>query len=264
MARHRWRPRGRCSRASRTFQRAWRKRGPSARANAGGRHRGGRLGSAPDERRPRRLFDFNGTLSDDEPILCEIYRDVRRARAGRCRRRSTTTSSPAIGRGDRRRLARCTRPDSQRSIAERVRALPRGVCGRIDDRTSKRRAAVRYAAARVPARDLLRRRRAEIEPVAEPVRARDASRAIVAADDVVDGKPHPEGYLKALDAPRRRRPPASVVGFEDTEAGSWQRPRRAGIRCVAVPRHVGGASGSRDADELVDRIDVERLQRLLG
>ena len=49
--------------------------------------------------------------------------------------------------------------------------------------------------------------------------------AIVSADDVVHGKPHPEGYLHALELPRRRRG-RRCSSFEDTEAGIASAKRR--------------------------------------
>src|SRR5512146_116950 len=59
------------ARASRTFQSACTKAAVSARSNAD-------VGIRPHyDLRPMAtrglIFDFNGTLSDDEPVLCEIF-----------------------------------------------------------------------------------------------------------------------------------------------------------------------------------------------
>ncbi|MCY7304006.1 MAG: HAD-IA family hydrolase [Thermoleophilia bacterium] len=74
------------------------------------------------------------------------------------------------------------------------------------------------------------------------------------------GKPHPEGYLRALDLLGLGA--SEVVAFEDTEAGIAA-ATSAGLRCIAVR---GPLSDDRlgAADGLVDRIDVALLQRLLA
>jgi sugar-phosphatase len=123
------------------------------------------------------------------------------------------------------------------------------------------REAVRYAAECVPLAICSGAARAEIEPVVEAAGLAPLFRGIIPSDDVVDGKPHPEGYLKALalvdvDA-------ADTVVFEDTEAGIAS-ARAAGIG------HVLALTGTLDphrlsgADELIDRIDVGVMRRLLG
>src|SRR5205823_2831218 len=56
-------------------------------------------------------------------------------------------------------------------------------------------------------------------------------RGIVSSDDVVEGKPHPEGYLRALEL-LDGVAPADVLVLEDTEAGIAS-ARAAGMRVVA-------------------------------
>src|SRR5581483_8399364 len=104
------------------------------------------------------VFDFNGTLSDDEPVLCEIFVEL---------------------------------------FAEHFRE------------------AVRYAAERVPVAICSGAARDEIEPVIEAAGLAECFRAIVSSDDVVRGKPHPEGYRAALAALGT----TAALVFEDTEAG---------------------------------------------
>src|SRR5690348_4007314 len=63
--------RGSRARASRTFQSAWTNADPSARSKAD-------VGMCqhydPEPMPPEAIiFDFNGTLSDDEPLMCEIF-----------------------------------------------------------------------------------------------------------------------------------------------------------------------------------------------
>ena len=86
--------------------------------------------------------------------------------------------------------------------------------------------------------------------------------AIVTSDDVVDGKPHPEGYLRALEelgvGPVG---PGEAVAFEDTEAGVAS-AKAAGFRCLAV---LGTLDPHRlaAADEIVPAIDVPLVERVL-
>ncbi|GIW03700.1 MAG: beta-phosphoglucomutase [Thermomicrobiales bacterium] len=55
--------------------------------------------------------------------------------------------------------------------------------------------------------------------------------AIVTADDVVHGKPHPEPFLTA--APRLGVPPGRCLAIEDSPAG-LQAARAAGMTCVGL------------------------------
>jgi len=74
------------------------------------------------------------------------------------------------------------------------------------------------------------------------------------------GKPHPEGYLRALDL--LGLDAAEVVAFEDTEAGIAA-AKGAGLTCIAV-RGTLPDDRLAAADVLVDVIDVALLERLLA
>src|SRR5215471_18815128 len=76
--------------------------------------------------------------------------------------------------------------------------------------------AVRHAAERVPLAICSGAARAEIEPVVEAAGIAPCFRAIVSSDDVVRGKPDPEGYARALALLGVEG--ADAVVFEDTEA----------------------------------------------
>jgi len=102
--------------------------------------------------------------------------------------------------------------------------------------------------------------RAEIVPVVEAAGLATELTAIVAADDVEHVKPHPEGYLLALD--RLGVEAAEAVAFEDTEAGIAS-AKAAGLTCLAVRGTLPDAR-LQQADEIVDRIDVDLVRRLLG
>jgi sugar-phosphatase len=88
-------------------------------------------------------------------------------------------------------------------------------------------------------------------------------RGIVSSDDVVDGKPHPEGYVKAMRELLDGVDPADVLVFEDTEAGIAS-AKAAGVGRVLAMTGTLEPKRLREADELIDRIDVELMRRILG
>ena len=206
------------------------------------------------------MFDFNGTLSHDEPLLCAIYQ---------------------------RLFAQHGRPLTEEQYYSQLAGLAEeaiiggwlGVDGpllaslvdeRIESYTTEAadgstvaepvREAVRYAAARVPVVVVSGAFRAEIVPVVEAADLATEITAIVAADDVEHGKPHPEGYLRALE--RLGVDPTGVIAFEDTEAGIAS-AKAAGLCCLAV-RGTLPESRLAGADEIVDEIDVALVERLLN
>jgi beta-phosphoglucomutase-like phosphatase (HAD superfamily) len=207
------------------------------------------------------IFDFNGTLSDDEPILCEIFIRLfaehgRPLSAQEYFDELAGHSDPEIVRS----WLGADHPDVDAVIAERVALYRAAVAdgSSVDEHT---REAVRYAGERVPLAICSGAARAEIEPVVEAAGLASLLHEIVSSDDVAEGKPHPEGYLKALtlvgvDA-------VDTVVFEDTEAGIAS-ARAAGIGHVVALTGTLDPHRLREADELIDRIDVGVMQRLLG
>jgi beta-phosphoglucomutase len=94
--------------------------------------------------------------------------------------------------------------------------------------------------------------REEIEIVLQRAGIRTAFTAIVAAEDVVEGKPDPEGYLRGLAALRQAAGPieaAECLVVEDSLAG-LEAARRAGMRRLAVTNSYR-AHDLRDASDLV-------------
>jgi len=94
--------------------------------------------------------------------------------------------------------------------------------------------------------------REEIEIVLQRAGIRAAFTTIVAAEDVVAGKPDPEGYLRGLAALRQAVGPiaaAECLVVEDSLAG-LEAARRAGMRRLAVTNSYR-ADHLRDASDLV-------------
>jgi HAD superfamily hydrolase (TIGR01509 family) len=207
------------------------------------------------------VFDFNGTLSHDEPILCEIFGELfaehgRPLSAQEYFDELAGLADPEIV---RTWLGR-DHPAVDEVIAERIRRYRE----RVADGSSvpeETRAAVRYAAERVPVAVVSGAAHAEIEPVLAAAGIGDLFSAVVSAEDTVRGKPHPEGYERALALIGDGIPAGDVIVLEDTEAGVAS-AKAAGMRCLAV---LGTLAPERlaEADEIVERIDVELMSRLL-
>ena len=206
-------------------------------------------------------FDFNGTLSDDEPLLCAIYRELF-AEQGRPLTeeeyygRLAGSSEEAIIGG----WLAVEGHELETLVAERIqRYQERSADGRTI--SEEVREAVRYAAARMPVAVVSGAYRVEIAPVLEAAGIADAFATLVTADDVTNGKPHPESY-EALVARLPGLRPRHVLVFEDTEAGVAS-ANDAGCRCIAMRGTVAPERLDR-ADELVHALDVPLLERLLG
>ena len=205
-------------------------------------------------------FDFNGTLSDDEPVLLAVYQELfsEHGRPLTAEEYYGTLAglseeviigtwlgvdgaelAALVEQRIARYLARC---DTGATIGAPVRE------------------AVAEAAGRVPVAVVSGAFRREIEPVLAGAGLDRHVSVLVAADDVERGKPDPAGYERA--AKLLGLDPAEIVAFEDTEAGVAS-AKAAGMRCVAV---VGTHTRERlrAADELVDAIDASVVRRALG
>ena len=207
------------------------------------------------------IFDFNGTLSQDEPILLAIFQELFAEYgrplsaeeyfgelAGRSDPEIVRTwlgaSHPAVDEVIQRRIER------YRELAADGSTVPQQV-----------REAVRYAAERVPVAVVSGAARAEIEPVLEAAGLAGHVRVVVAAEDVPLGKPAPDGYLRALELLDGGLAASDVLVLEDAEAGIAA-AKTARMRCIAV---LGTLAPERlaAADEIVPALDVGLMQRLL-
>jgi len=93
--------------------------------------------------------------------------------------------------------------------------------------------------------------RGNIECVIDALNLRDFFAGTVAAEDVMQGKPHPEVFL--LAARNFGAPPARCVVFEDAHVGI-EAARAAGMKVVGVAT-THPAETLRDADRVVHRLD---------
>jgi beta-phosphoglucomutase-like phosphatase (HAD superfamily) len=203
------------------------------------------------------LFDFNGTLSDDEHIQCEIYQGIF-AEAGKPLA-VTEYFEELAGLSDPEIVRTWLGEDRPELVAERVRRYQ----SRAGDGSTVKpftRQAVRYAGQRAELAVVSGAARAEIESVLGAAELVPFVSLVVAAEDVAAGKPDPAGYIRALELLERR--PDEAIAFEDSEAGVVA-AKAAGLYCIALE---GTAEIERlgAADEVVGRLDVGLMQRLLG
>ena len=206
------------------------------------------------------IFDFNGTLSDDEPILCEIFMHLfaehgKPMSAQEYFDRLVGLSDPEIVRawlGD-------DDPDVEAVIEERTRRYRDAVADGSSVHEHVREA-VRFAASRVPLAICSGAARAEIEPVVDAAGLAACFETIVSSDDVAHGKPDPEGYVTALAA--LDVDPADSLVVEDTEAGIAS-ARAAGVGRVVALQTTLDPRRLMEADMLIDRLDVAVMRRYL-
>jgi HAD superfamily hydrolase (TIGR01509 family) len=207
------------------------------------------------------IFDFNGTLSQDEPILLAIFQELfaeygRPLSAEEYFGELAGLSDPEIVRtwlgADHPAVDEVIerRSERYRQLVADGSSVPQAV-----------REAVRYAAERARVAIVSGAAREEIGAVLEGSGLAHVVTTVVAAEDVARGKPHPDGYLRVLellDGDLRAR---DVLVFEDTEAGVAA-ARAAGMRCIAV---LGTLAPERlaAADEIVPALDVELMRRVL-
>ena len=208
------------------------------------------------------MFDFNGTVSDDEPLLFAILADLF-AEQGRplsedvYYRELAGLSDPEIV----RTWLGADHPAVDAVLAERISRY----CAQVADGSTISpavREAVLHASERVPVAVVSGAHRAEVVPALEAAGLAGAVEVVVTIEDVERGKPDPAGYLLALELLDGGLRPEDVTAFEDTEAGVTA-AKAAGMRCVAVP---GTHAPERLAlaDELAPALDVEAVRRALA
>jgi len=202
------------------------------------------------------LVDFNGTLSDDEPILCRIFQELF-AEAGKPVTEDEYYTLLA-GFSDREIVQMWLGRDDPALLkrkSARYRELADG-----STVSEEAREAVRYAAERAAVGVVSGSARAEIQPVLEASGVAESITVVVSEDDIRQSKPDPEGYLIALhllgvDA-------ADAAAVEDSEAGVAA-AKAAGLYCAGVtttqpPERLAAA------DELALRVDRDLIARLLS
>lgn len=218
------------------------------------------------------IFDFNGTISDDEPLLDRLFRDVF-ADVG-IAMTSEEYFRELAGLSDPDIVARALELSGLEASAERREQLLRAKIDRYKATVSARPAIaagvaefVRATAARVPVAIASGAFREEVEHGLALAGLDGIFAAVVCIDDVQRGKPDPEGYETALAAlnraaaPRPPVAPGQALVFEDADAGVWA-AKAAGMRSAALltPAYTGVPVA---ADLTVERLEPGLIDALL-
>ena len=200
------------------------------------------------------LFDFNGTISDDEWVLCDILCELF-AEAGRPM--SEDDYYGLLGYSDPEIVELWLgRPDPsivQRKADEYRRRVADG--STVDEET---RLAVRLAAEHGPVAVVSGSTRDEIEPVLEAAGLLDTVAVVVPREDVAAGKPAPDGYLRALELLGVE----TGVAVEDSPPGVVS-AKAAGLRCVGLTRYFT-SERLPGADLYAGAVDRKLIRRLVS
>ena len=204
------------------------------------------------------LFDFNGTLSDDEGVQCAIYRELFAERGHPLSEEEYFAE--LAGFSDPEIVERWLGPGHP-AAGEVLEGRIRLFRERVGDGSTVPehvREAVRSAAGRARLAVVSGAGRSEVETVLRAAEI-DVFELIVSAESVTSGKPDPEGYLRALEL--LGVPSGEAAAIEDTPPGVAA-AKAAGLRCVAV---LGTVSPERlqEADEIAPRLDPSLVERLL-
>jgi beta-phosphoglucomutase len=216
------------------------------------------------------LFDFNGTISLDEPLLDRLFQEVFagigiRLTSAEYYAELSGLSDPEIveralelhGRpADEALCERLLRAkiDRYKEVVLAEPTVPPEIAG-----------FVRAVAERVPVAIGSGAVREEIAHVLAQHGLGDLFDVVVTIDDVEHGKPDPETYLRCLAALRERDPSlhaGDCLVFEDSRFGIAA-AHAAGMRCVAV--HTSGELvGLAAADLVVQGLTRELALELFG
>jgi beta-phosphoglucomutase len=202
------------------------------------------------------LLDFNGTLSDDEPVLLRIFQDLF-AEEGKPLTEEEYYDRLA-GFSDREIVRMWLGRDDPALVERKIERYRQLADGSTVD--GEARDAVRDAADAVAVAVVSGSARAEIEPVLEAAGLTDAITLIVSSEDIMRSKPDPEGYLIALHLLGIEASDAAAV--EDSEAGVAA-AKAAGLYTAAVTTTLPAERLS-EADEIAQRFDRDLIARLLS
>ncbi|BBY57478.1 HAD family hydrolase [Mycolicibacterium sarraceniae] len=196
-------------------------------------------------RRPAVIFDFNGTLSDDEPILFRIFGELFDEHLGWAMAQQDYDSQ-LLGHSDREIVERALQitghhdRDVDALLAVRKRRYRELVADDNPIQPDTVHLVQLLAEHGVPLAIVTGAQRDDVRAVLESSPVGDLIRIVVAEEDVTRGKPDPEGFLAG--AAQLNCAPTDIVVFEDSVPGI-RGALAAGMRCIAV--------GTAPSDELL-------------
>jgi len=186
---------------------------------------------------PAVVFDFNGTLSDDEAILEKIFTDLFATHLG-WQMSAADYRSSLLGRSDREIVEIAVRehggdgPDLIEDLLGRRRErYKKAVAEKSPVTAAATELVERLAAAQVPMAVVTGAQREDVQAVLSSCAVGKRIQLLVTEEDVRVGKPDPEGFL--LGARLLGVPPEDVLVFEDSVPGI-RGALAAGMACIAV------------------------------
>lgn len=211
------------------------------------------------------IFDFNGTLSDDEPLLHRVFTEIFVACLG-WEMTAADYFGDLAGLSDReiidRGVARAGYDAADglvdELLAERSRRYAALVATQHPVRTETRELVAALAASGCPVAITTGAQRADVELVLSRIPEGRHFAVIVAEEDVSHGKPDPEGFL--LAARRLDVDPSDVLVFEDSVAGV-RAGGAAGMKVVAVSGTRPASTLAAEGVPVIDRLGPDLLDR---
>ena len=202
------------------------------------------------------IFDFNGTISDDEGLLADLFHRIFAevgidVPASLYFEEFAGYSDVEIAERVLERFDRSGDADLLQHVVHRRTELYLESQRRAPTVRPQAAECVRQIAARVPVAIASGAARSEIETVLAAASLRDLFPVLVCLEDVARGKPDPEGYLLALDRlaehAGRDLSPGTTLVFEDSEPG-LESAVAAGMECIVIagtvpPERLIGAAG---------------------
>ena len=216
---------------------------------------------------PAVVFDFNGTLSNDEHILFDIFRELFRVHLGWVMTAGDYRAE-LLGRSDReiieRAVARHGRGTDE-EVTELLR-LRQGIYKqRVADQNPIGTAAAELvkllADNQIPVGIVTGAQRDDVLAVLNGSPTGELVSFLIAEEDVDDGKPHPEGFLAA--AAKLNRDPSDVLVYEDSVPGV-QAAVAAGMHCIAVCADEPSAELRAAAPAIVTELSAELVAEPLS
>lgn len=191
---------------------------------------------------PAVIFDFNGTLSDDEPILFDIFSELFRIHLDWAMTVEDYRDE-LLGRSDRdiiecavARHGRRTEQEVDELLRLRQGVYKQRVAGNNPIADATVGLVKLLADNQIPLGIVTGAQRDDVLAVLAGSPAGELFSVLIAEEDVSDGKPDPEGFLTAARLLRRR--PGDVLVFEDSVPGV-QAAKAAGMHCLAVAAQPG-------------------------
>jgi HAD superfamily hydrolase (TIGR01509 family) len=192
------------------------------------------------------IFDFNGVLADDDPIHMEAFRQVAREEGLSFTDEEYLDRYLPLNDWDCFKLLfqESSRPLSPEKLDELIRRKGVHYFEAIANKTvlfAEAPKAVRAATGRCPLAIASGARREEIIHILRQGTLEECFKAIVSAEDVEFGKPHPEPFLRAHEKLKERDAALKLsdcVAIEDS-IGGIQSAHEAGMRCLAIAHSYG-------------------------